>query len=116
MRKDGDIYEEKAAVYLVEQGYTLLARNQYYRVGEIDLIAEERLASVTTLVFIEVRKRDEKSGIEPEETILFSKQRRLIKAIQLYLLSYRGHASQVRIDLIGFKSERLVHRKDFIRL
>ena len=38
-RKVGSLYEEKALLYLQENGFTILERNFRTKVGEIDIIA-----------------------------------------------------------------------------
>ncbi len=114
MRNRGFEFEVKAAEYLAERGYRILARNQNYRVGEIDVIAELREPSGVILVFIEVRMRDERSLIKAEETISPTKQKRLLRAIQTYLLTYRGSAQQIQIDLIAFEGNQVRHFRNFI--
>ena len=113
-RSHGNHYEQKACDYLEAQKYEILAKNVNFSFGEIDVIAHERLRRGLTLVFVEVRKRDSRGFLEPEETVTFPKQMRLKNAIQTYLLKYRGPATNIRIDLIGFKDEELRHRKNFI--
>ena len=76
--------------------------------------SHENTAIGLNLVFIEVRKRESRGFLEPEETITFRKQIRLKHAIETYLLKYRGLATEVQIDLIGFYDEELRHRKSFI--
>jgi len=111
-RAVGNRYEELASQYLVENGYEILARNVVYRCGEIDIVARKD----DTLVFVEVRKRDPRFGIAPEETLTITKQKRLLRAIRLYLSRYRGTAERSRIDLIGFTGEHLAHFEDFMRI
>ena len=105
----GNRYEELAASYLEAEGYQILAKNVTFRWGEIDLVAIQS----QILVFVEVRERAQCSWLKPEETLSFSKQQRLNKAIQSYLSRYRGRATQVRVDLIGFDGEQIRHFKDF---
>ena len=111
-RSVGNRYEEMASQYLLENGYEILARNVVYRCGEIDIVARQG----DTLVFVEVRKRDPRSGIAPEETLTPTKQKRLLRAIRLYLARYSGTAARARIDLIGFTGEHLTHFEDFMRI
>ncbi len=133
----GTIYEVKAAEYLLADGYKILHQNVNYKWGEIDIVAEiqdtplgplvgeggprangARAAAArgkgVTLVFVEVRKRDPRSWLEPEETLTFPKQRRLRSAIQSYLLKYQGRATSIRIDLVGFYGEELKHFRNFM--
>lgn len=111
-RSVGNHYEDQAVEYLLAQDYRIIARNVTYRFGEIDIVAEKE----SVLVFVEVRKRDPGYGIAPEETLTFPKQQRLLKAIQAYLARYRGQATQVRLDLIGFAGNQLMHFQDFMRV
>ena len=45
--------EEAAALFLVAQGYSIVARNLRTPVGEIDIIAQK----AQTLIFVEVKTR-----------------------------------------------------------
>ena len=45
--------EEKAACYLVEQGYKIIARNYYTRWGELDIICTKG----KDIYFVEVKTR-----------------------------------------------------------
>lgn len=115
-RATGHRYEILAKEYLISKKYQILSANLNYKVGEIDLVAEESLMNRRTLVFVEVRKRDSRGFIGAEETLTYPKRRRLLNAIQIYLLSYRGPATEVRIDLIGFLNDELRHWKNFIEI
>jgi putative endonuclease len=112
----GDRYEKRALEYLRNKNCKILAQNVTYRFGELDLVMEEVGTREVTLVFVEVRKRDPRSLVTPEESVLGKKAQRLIRASQTYLASYRGPASAVRIDLIAFHGEELTHHSNFISL
>ncbi|MBC7396532.1 MAG: YraN family protein [Bdellovibrionales bacterium] len=115
-RAHGNRFEAEAARFLERAGYLILAKNITYPCGEIDLIAEETKAGKTCLVFVEVRKRDLRSWIRPEETLTYPKQRTLTNAIQRYLLHYRGRAQDLRIDLLAFDGQKVEHFRDFMRI
>ena len=53
MKSVGDVFEERAALWLQENGLRLLARNFRCRGGEIDIVVLDG----ECLVFIEVRRR-----------------------------------------------------------
>jgi len=63
---------------------------------------------------VEVRKRGIASYIRAEETITYTKERRIRSAIQQYLLKYRGKAKNIRIDLIAFQEDEIRHFPHFI--
>jgi putative endonuclease len=116
-REIGTQYEEKAAKYLEGQGYQILDKNVNYRWGEIDLVTID--PSENDLVFVEVRSRGENAMVTPAESITYSKQLRLTRAIQTYLASPQGEQlarklKGIRIDLIGFDREVVSHWKSFM--
>lgn len=84
-QKVGQAHEALAERYLVKRGMTIRERNYRCKSGEIDLIAEDR----GTLVFVEVRYRGHTSLVSSEESVTPTKQRRLIRAAQHYLLRCR---------------------------
>lgn len=77
----GQEAEDLAAGYLQGQGLKLVTRNYRCRMGEIDLVMNDR----GTLVFVEVRMR--KSGYfgGAGASITAHKQSKLIRAAQHYL-------------------------------
>lgn len=89
--------EEKAARFLTEQGYTVLARNFHSRYGEIDLIAEDG----EFLVFVEVKLRASVSHGLPEETVTPRKQEKLRLTAETYLQTHETD-KQPRFDVVAF--------------
>ena len=68
--------------YLIERGYTLIARNWRCRSGEIDIIAEID----HVLVFIEVRTRSSQASFgTAEESINYRKQKQVRETAQFYI-------------------------------
>jgi putative endonuclease len=100
-RSSGSQFELQAEHFLVKKGYRILNRNVNYRCGEIDLVAEKD----KILTFIEVRMRDAGAVIHPIETLSVTKMNRLRRAIQVYLLSYRGDAAVLQIDLLSIRTD-----------
>ena len=81
MNRAGARAEELCAELLRSAGLRVLARNWRCRLGEIDLVAEER----GTLVFAEVRfRRDVRFG-GAAESVTAAKRARLVAAARLYL-------------------------------
>ena len=84
-QKIGQEHEALAERYLLAKGMTIRTRNYRCKSGEIDLIAEHN----GTLVFVEVRYRGPTSLVSSEESVTVTKQRRIIRAAQHYLLRQR---------------------------
>jgi len=78
-RAKGNLAEERAAAFLLENGFSIVQRNFYSRFGEIDIIASKD----DILHFIEV-----KSGKEYElamQNITPTKLSRFTKTVSVYL-------------------------------
>lgn len=95
-QKLGQEHEALAERYLQKQGMTIKSRNYRCKMGEIDLIAEDR----GTLVFVEVRYRGHTSLVTSEESVTATKQQRLIRAAQHYLLRHRSDCP-CRFDVLA---------------
>ena len=75
----GNVAEDKACVYLYENGFTIIERNFYSRFGEIDIIAMKN----DVLHFIEV-----KSGLDYEgaiSNITSKKLQKFIRTLYVYM-------------------------------
>jgi putative endonuclease len=101
--------EDRAAAYLLEQGFTIITRRFTIQGGEIDLIALEG----DTLVFVEVRLR-KSPGMSPEETVDHRKRQRLARAADTYI-AQMGEKRDIRFDLIAIEGDQLRHHRDFFR-
>ena len=102
--------EALAADYLVDQGYTIVARNERTPYGEIDLVAQkvsgptvESRQSQEVLVFVEVKTRTSQSFGYPEEAVTPRKQMNLISAAQHYLQEHPDLDLDWRIDVIAIE-------------
>lgn len=105
----GSGYEEIAAAYLAEAGYTVIARNFSDRHGEIDIIAREG----EYLVFIEVKfRRDGRMG-EPAEAVDVTKQQRIRRTAQYYLYKY-GICQEMacRFDVVSILGKEITLIRD----
>ena len=72
----GDQAEKNAAEFLKKQGCKILGRNQHFKVGELDIIAEDG----DQTVFAEVKYRANSSHGSAAEMVTAGKQQRLQKA------------------------------------
>ena len=102
MNLKGKAAEDQAALFLKNQGYKIAERNFTVRGGEIDLIAWEG----KTLCFVEVKSRRSAEYGYPAEAVNRLKQRRLIRAAQLYLqLHFKAGYPACRFDVISLCAE-----------
>lgn len=93
----GQLGEDWAAEYLIEQGYTLITRNWRCRSGEIDMIAQID----HVLVFVEVRTRSSRASFgTAEESLNYRKQKQVRETAQFYLLQNKGFNRKIRFDAI----------------
>ncbi len=86
-----------AVALLREKSYLILARNVVMKGGELDIVAK---ASDGTLVFCEVKYYSKGAMVTPLESITRTKQRRLIRAAQLYLQRMGNPDISCRFDVL----------------
>ena len=88
--------EAAAARWYQKQGAQLLAHNYHTRMGELDLVLREPDG---TIVICEVKTRAENALASPAEAVDRPKQRRLIRAAQVYLQTTGQSSAPVRFDV-----------------
>ena len=80
-------------------------RNFRSRFGEIDIIARDNQEDI--LVFVEVKTRMSDIFGLPEESVIYSKQQKLIKTVLFYLQGKREFADMdFRIDVMGIEVDQ----------
>ncbi|MBD9236261.1 MAG: YraN family protein [Alistipes onderdonkii] len=92
-------FEQYAAAWLEEHGWTTLSRNWHTRYGELDIVM---LNPEYTVVFVEVKSRRSMHYGYPQEAITPAKQHNLRKAACDWLLDRRNRVphSAVRFDVV----------------
>lgn len=90
--------EDEAALYYEDRGYEILERDWKVGKRDIDLIAltEDK----DTLVFVEVKTRQNNDLQEPEEAVDVKKMRNLVIAANAYV-KLHGLDMDVRFDIIS---------------
>lgn len=98
----GKLGEEMAKEYLIRKGHKTIVQNYRFGHGEIDLITE----SGDTLVFVEVKTRQNLNFGEPELAITPGKQKQLRKISNAYLYQNEITDRECRFDVIAILLEK----------
>ena len=93
----GDIGENIAESFLIDNGYRIITRNFRCQQGEIDIVAEHD----ATIVFIEVKTRSSTLFGLPEEAVTTSKQRHISKAARYFQTQHKAQDCSYRADIIA---------------
>ena len=102
-RNKGILMEDFAVNYLQQKGLKLLTRNYYCKIGEIDAIY--RNFDDSELIFVEVRYRQNTDYGLPEETVTYSKQKKLINTAKYFFLVISWAAELfIRFDVLSITS------------
>lgn len=108
-RKTGTLYEQKAAVYLQQQGYQILETNFRCRYGEIDLVARDG----AYVVFVEVKYRRNKRMGEGQYAVDGRKQYRICFTAAWYLMKHRlPESTPCRFDVVCVEGEQVTLIQD----
>jgi len=89
--------EALAASFLIQHGFRILERNYRCHFGEMDIIAVDG----DTLVFIEVKIRQNFIFGLPQEAVTSTKQAKLIKIADCYMKTKPESGLDKRIDVIA---------------
>jgi putative endonuclease len=90
----GNQGEEAINAWLIQQGFSILARNYQVRVGEIDIIATKN----DIIAFVEVKTRHT-DYFPLSQTVTYRKQQRIIKAAKHYILNKGLREKVFRFDV-----------------
>lgn len=91
--------EQRAAEYLQQHGYQIVARNVRGEYGEIDLLARYE----DVLVFVEVKARSSEQFGNPEEAITPLKRQHLLDCALEYLQAHPDLEGDWRVDVISVR-------------
>ena len=105
-RTTGSKYEEIAASYLINKGYTIEARNYRDRFGEIDIVARYS----GQLIFVEVKYRRSGNAGDSLHAVTVAKQKRICSAALFYMNQFKinAYTTEIRFDVVGIDGITLV--------
>ncbi|HGO5856014.1 TPA: YraN family protein [Mannheimia haemolytica] len=103
-REQGSFYEQKARVFLEQQGLRFVAANQAFKGGELDLIMQDG----QTVVFVEVRQRKSNRFGSAVESIDYRKQQKWQNAANMWLLKQNQslETANCRFDVVAFEGNQ----------
>jgi putative endonuclease len=103
-RAIGNMGEDLAQDYLKNLGYEIIERNFKCNIGELDIIGLDG----SHISFIEVKARYGNCYGSPCEAVTYSKQRKIYKAAQFYIMIKKLHKCNFRFDVV----EVMLNKKD----
>jgi len=89
--------ESAAIAFLKENGYRILEKNSRFKLGEIDVIAEQG----GVIVFIEVKARMDHEFGHPFDALTPTKQKKIIQTTQSFLVQKRIPDKSMRFDVVA---------------
>jgi len=110
-RAKGNTGEDRAADYLLSQGYRIICRNYRSKRGEIDCIARDPDG---TLVFVEVKTAYGCSAGNPAFWVTPAKQRSLFSMACQYLSEHGISRTPCRFDVIAITGGKVDHLRNAI--
>ncbi len=96
--------EEIAVNFLKEKKFKILERNYSNKIGEIDIIAEDK----NCLVFVEVKARETLQFGRPAEAVDHRKQQKLRNVAQVYLMTKKKELYDCRFDVVEILGEEVL--------
>ncbi len=100
-RKIGRIAEETAITFLQKSGYTILEKNFYCHLGEIDLIIEKD----DRIIFVEVKSRRNLRFGLAQEAVTIKKQKKILNVARWYLMKKNAVKEYFRFDVIAMHQQ-----------
>ena len=94
--------EELARDFLKKRGFCILETNYRCPEGEVDIISHHN----DYLVFTEVKTKTSQQFGSPEESITYTKKRRLITTTRHYLQNHDNQLPLCRIDFIAVEMDK----------
>ncbi len=100
--------EKEAAVcrYLEKKGYRILAKNVWYREGEIDIVAKQG----EYLVFVEVKYRKDTTCGGSMYAVSYEKMRKICRCARTYICKEKvALDTPMRFDVVAWDGDNIQH-------
>jgi putative endonuclease len=110
-RQTGSEAEDRAAQFLRDSGYSIVARNFSTKWGEIDIVARDK----EKVCFIEVKMRSTCSFGSPAQAVSYPKQRRIAMAAIVFMKQRGLGGCGARFDVVSMVRSKLGWKIDLYR-
>jgi len=107
----GDKGEELAAGFLKKNGYKIICRNYRVKLGEVDIIAEDK----DVVCFIEVKTRLSNRFGLGKEAVSEAKQRKIAKVALSFLRERKALNKKARFDVVSVDCSAFKAKLDLIK-
>ena len=101
-QETGKLGEKLAQKFLKKKGYRILETDFRCRMGEIDIVAQQK----DYLVFVEVRTKSSLDFGTPEESITQSKKEKIINSALTYISTHQNLPPLWRIDVVAIEVDQ----------
>ncbi len=101
----GILGENMAMAFLSEKAYKIKTTNYRFKKWEVDIIAEKE----NTIVFVEVKTRQNDYLGEPWRAVTKAKQRQIIRVAHEYLVLHNIH-QEARFDVVSIIHDPAIQR------
>ena len=110
-QKFGEKGEAIAVRHLKKNGYKIIETNYRNKLGEIDIIAQDK----DTIVFVEVKTRRSVQFGNPKQAVTIPKQKKISMVALCYLKAIGQSTARARFDVVGIISNRDKPRVEIIK-
>lgn len=109
-KETGNLGEKIAIEYLIKQGYYIYQKNFRCKLGEIDIIAIDKI-DTNELVFIEVKTRKQDNFGTPAEAVNTYKINHIFRVAEFFLMINNLENCFTRFDVIEIyeKADHKIH-------
>jgi putative endonuclease len=99
-KNTGEVGEKLAADYLKKHGFKIIAQNYKTKIGEIDILAQQK----NDIVVIEVKTKSTNQFGEGFEMVNFFKRQKLLQLAKLIQIKYPDKT--IRIDVVSVNTSQ----------
>jgi putative endonuclease len=104
-RQTGRNYEQLAAQFYLDQGFSILAQNWQASHKEIDIVVRKE----NLIAFVEVKAAESDEFGHPIQKMTRAKRKNLTQAATLYLATFRIADCDIRFDVVTFYKGEMEH-------